>query len=191
MPTRPTHPGSLHRSAVDATGSPATFPATLARREPTLLPIRPALRPRLCSRKESDPSCLQQSGASGLLRVFRRQTRESPFFSCFDRLAAGHRNARLRFPIGSTSHLSAQAIVDPIEGSIESPAPVTGMDRRVVRKITGQVPPLASGTYQVAGLRPRPHAGRSPGAVRSALEQKAERSEPTACRSGQKDLLFS
>ena len=145
MPTRLMPPDSPHRPAVDATETPATP----AHRGPRLLPIRRASKPPLRSKKESDPSCLQRGGASVLSRVFPRQTRESPFFGRFDRLAVYDRNARLRFPIGSEANLPAQAIVDSIEGPIESPAPVTSVDRRVVRKIPGQIAPLAPSAHQI------------------------------------------
>jgi len=145
MPTRLMPPDSPHRPATDAGGSPASS----VRRGPTPRPIRPASKLRLCSRRGSVPSCLQQGGVSGLSPVSPRQTRESPFFGRFDRLAVYDRNARLRFPIGSEANLPAQAIVDSIEGPIESPAPVTSVDRRVVRKIPGQIAPLAPSAHQI------------------------------------------
>ena len=138
-------PDSLHRPAVAATESPATS----AHRGPTLLPIRPASKLPLRSKKESDPSCLQRGGASVLSRVFPRQTRESPFFGRFDRLAVQHCNARFCFSIGSEANRAAQAIVKSVKRSVEAPSAVAAMNRRVIGKVTGQVAPLAASAHQI------------------------------------------
>ena len=145
MPTTPTLPGSLHQPEANAVGNLATS----ARRGPTPPPIRPASKRRLCSRKEPVPSCLQRGGASVLLRVFRRQIRESPFFSCFDRLAVYDRDAWLRFPIGSKTNPAAQGVVKSVKRPIEAPPAVAGMNRGVIREVPRKVAPLAPSAYQI------------------------------------------
>ena len=145
MPTRTTLPDSLYRHATDADGSPAT----LARQAPTPRPIHHAQRPRLCSRKESGPSCIQRGGASVLSRVFPRQIRESPFFCGLDRWAVHHRDARLCFPIGSEANLPAQGVVKSVERSVEAPSAVAGVNRGAIREVPRQVAPLAPSTHQI------------------------------------------
>lgn len=145
MPTRLRRPDSLRRPAADEDGT--SDPS--ARRVPTPPPIRRALKQRLRSRKESVPSCPRQGVACGLLRLFGHQSHRPPFFSRSGRLAVHHCYAWLRFPTGFEANFSPKDVVNLIESSVESPAPITGVYRGVLRKVSGQVAPLTPGTHQI------------------------------------------
>lgn len=143
LPDSPRPPESIEADPLGPSENRATTPRPTRRAEKRLLQ----------SKIRSIPSCLRQGVVSGLLRVFPRQIHGSPFFSRLHRLAVYYRNAWFRFSARRETNLPTEPIMKPVERSVESPSAIARVHRGVVRKVSRQVAPLASGAHQIKSTR--------------------------------------
>ena len=68
----------------------------------------------------------------------------APFFGAFDALAVDNGGGRRWVPAHQRAHLRMECVVQPRERAVRLPLDEVAMDRRLGRKILGQLPPLAT-----------------------------------------------